>query len=120
MHRFGMDDESGAAMLCQLAADDALGDFALAYFADNDYRSHEVGPHAALPVVERVDAALGAMFDAAGGFERFTRDTCVIVTSDHGHSEVLADEERSVIPRRVLGDLNARTSREAGRKVTRS
>ena len=106
MHRFGMDDESGASMLCQLAADDALGDFAIAYFADNDYRSHEVGPHAALPVVERVDAALGSMFDAAGGFERFTRDTCVIVTSDHGHCEILADQERSVIRlERVLGDL---------------
>jgi hypothetical protein len=106
MHRFGMDDESGAAMLCQLAEDDALGDFALAYFADNDYRSHDVGPHEALPVVERVDAALGAMFDAAGGFERFTRETCVIVTSDHGHCEVLDDEERSVIRLdRVFGDL---------------
>jgi hypothetical protein len=106
MHRFGMDDESGADMLRQLAEDDALGDFALAYFADNDYRSHEVGPHAALPVLERVDAALGAMFDAAGGFERFTRDTCIVVTSDHGHSEILADSTRSVIQLdRVLGDL---------------
>jgi Type I phosphodiesterase / nucleotide pyrophosphatase len=106
MHRFGMDDESGAEMLCQLAADDALGDFALAYFADNDYRSHEVGPYAALPVLDRVDAALGSMFDAAGGFERFTRDTCIVVTSDHGHSEILADAKRSVIQLdRVLGDL---------------
>jgi hypothetical protein len=106
MHRFGMDDESGAAMLCQLAADDALGDFSLAYFADNDYRSHEVGPHAALPVVERVDAALGAMFDAAGGFERFTAERCVIVTSDHGHCEVLADQDRAVVRlERTLGDL---------------
>ncbi|HUP41517.1 MAG TPA: alkaline phosphatase family protein [Vicinamibacterales bacterium] len=106
MHRFGMDDESGADMLRQLAEDDALGDFALAYFADNDYCSHEVGPFAALPVLDRVDAALGAVFDAAGGFERFTRDTCVIVTSDHGHSEILADSKRSVIQLdRVLGDL---------------
>ena len=106
MHRFGMDDESGGDMLRQLAEDDALGDFALAYFADNDYRSHEVGPFAALPVLDRVDAALGAMFDAAGGFERFTRDTCVIVTSDHGHCEILADPKRSVIQLdRVLGDL---------------
>ena len=106
MHRFGMDDESGADMLRQLAADNALGDFSLAYFADNDYRSHDVGPVAALPVVDRVDAALGAMFDAAGGFEQFTRDRCVIVTSDHGHSEILDDEHRSVIRlEQVLGDM---------------
>ena len=97
MHRFGMDDESSARMLCELAGDGPMPDFTLAYFADNDYRSHEVGPYAALPVVDRVDAALGAMFDAAGGADRFLRETCVIVTSDHGHCEILADAGRAVI-----------------------
>jgi hypothetical protein len=104
LHRFGMDDASSAAMLAQLVGEGWLGDFTVAYFADNDYRSHEVGPHAALPVVARVDAALGAAFDAAGGVDRFLRDTCVIVTSDHGHCEILADPARSVIRLdRVLG-----------------
>lgn len=97
LQRFGMDDASSATLLCELAADNELGDFTLAYFADNDYRGHEVGPHAALPVIEHVDQALGNMFDAAGGFERFTRDTCVIVTSDHGHCELLADPAEAVI-----------------------
>jgi predicted AlkP superfamily pyrophosphatase or phosphodiesterase len=97
MHRFGMDDASGAAMLCQLAEQQLLPDLTVAYFADNDYRSHEVGPHAALPVLDRVDAALGAMFDAAGGADAFLRDTCVVVTSDHGHCEILDDAERAVI-----------------------
>jgi hypothetical protein len=97
LHRFGMDDASTAKLLCELAAEGAMGDFTLAYFADNDYKSHEVGPHKALPVVQRVDAALGAMFDAAGGFERFIRDTSVIVTSDHGHTEILPDESCAVI-----------------------
>jgi len=106
MHRFGMDDESSARMLCELVADGPLPEFTLAYFADNDYRSHEVGPHAALPVVARVDAALGAAFDAAGGADRFLRDTCVIVTSDHGHCEILSDAEKAVIPLdQVLGDF---------------
>lgn len=106
MHRFGMDDESGAAMLVQLAADGPLPDFTVAYFADNDYRSHEVGPHAALPVVEHVDAALGAAFDAAGGADRFLRDTCVVVTSDHGHCEVLADPARAIVRLdALLGDF---------------
>ena len=59
LHRFGMDDASTAAMLCELAAEGELPAFTLAYFADNDYRSHEVGPHAALPVIDRVDQALG-------------------------------------------------------------
>jgi hypothetical protein len=106
LHRFGMDDASTAALLCELAAEKAMPDFTVAYFADNDYRSHEVGPFAALPVIDHVDAALGAAFDAAGGFDAFMRDTCVIVTSDHGHSEVLADEAQAVIGLdQVLGDF---------------
>ena len=106
LHRLGMDDASTAAMLEQLAADREFGDFTVAYFADNDYRSHEVGPHAALPVIERVDAALGAMFEAAGGFEPFMQDRCVIVTSDHGHCEILADRGAAVIElQTVLGDF---------------
>jgi hypothetical protein len=106
LHRFGMDDACSAATLCDLAARNAFGDFNVAYFADNDYRGHEVGPHAALPVVERVDRGLGEMFDAAGGFERFIRDTCIVVTSDHGHCEVLADATEAVIPLdALLGDF---------------
>ena len=97
MHRFGMDDESSAQMLCALAGEGPLPDFTVAYFADNDYRSHEVGPFAALPVIDRVDHALGQMFDAAGGADRFLRDTSVVVTSDHGHCEVLAEPGRAVI-----------------------
>jgi hypothetical protein len=97
LHRFGMDDAGTAAALCDLAARNAFADFTVAYFADNDYRGHEVGPHAALPVIERVDAALGQMFDASGGFERFIQHTAVIVTSDHGHCEVLAEAGQAVI-----------------------
>jgi len=97
LHRFGMDDEASAAMLCELAAGGQLGDFTLAYFADNDFRSHEVGPHRSLPVIARVDDALGAVFDAAGGFERLISDTVVIVTSDHGHCEVLPDPRLAAI-----------------------
>ena len=66
LHRFGMDDESTGALLRELlAASPERPDLTVAYFADNDYRSHEVGPVAALPVIERVDRMLGAAFDAA-------------------------------------------------------
>ena len=106
MHRFGMDDAATAELLLCLINDGALPDFTVAYFADNDYESHEVGPHAALPVIERVDAALGAMFDAAGGFDTFMQDTCVIVTSDHGHCDILPDRNEAVIElHRLLGDF---------------
>ena len=106
MHRFGMDDESTARMLCELAGGGPMPDFTVAYFADNDYRSHEVGPQAALPVINRVDRAIGAMFDAAGGADRFLGETCVLMTSDHGHCEILDDRKRAVIRLdRLLADF---------------
>ena len=93
IHRFGMDDASTGAMLCDLASQNALPDFTVAYFADNDYISHEVGPVAALPVVERIDQMLAEAFKAAGGLDRFLADTTVIITSDHGHCDVRASQE---------------------------
>jgi hypothetical protein len=96
LHRFGMDDASTGTLLAELAAE-GFPDFTVAYFADNDYRSHKVGPHAALPIIEAVDSALGAAFDAAGGLERVLDQVCVVLTSDHGHCDVLADRERSVV-----------------------
>src|SRR5688572_1754091 len=92
-----MDDASTGAMLADLLAAPARPDLTIAYFADNDYRSHEVGPHAALPVIERVDRMLGAAFEAGGGIERVLADTCVIVTSDHGHCDILPDADEAVI-----------------------
>ena len=97
LHRFGMDDASTGTVLAELAEDKAMPDLTVAYFADNDYRSHEVGPHEALTTVQRVDDMLGRMFDAAGAVETMLQDTYVIVTSDHGHCEILDDAERAVI-----------------------
>jgi hypothetical protein len=97
LHRFGMDDASTGELLLEVAEDDAFADLTVAYFADNDYRSHEVGPHAALDVVESVDRALGRMFETAGGIDRFLRDTFVVLTSDHGHCEILNDADRATI-----------------------
>ena len=98
LNRFGMDDASTGAMLRDLmASGGGLPDFTIAYFADNDYLSHKIGPVAALTVIERIDKMLGEAFEAAGGIERVLADTVVIVTSDHGHCDILADAERAVI-----------------------
>jgi hypothetical protein len=105
LHRFGMDDASTGRMLRDLSDEDSLGDFAVAYFADNDYVSHQVGPVMALPVVERIDRMLGEAFDAAGGMERFLETRAVVITSDHGHCDVLDGEERIVCLDRLLDDF---------------
>jgi hypothetical protein len=114
LHRFGMDDCSTGRMLRDLASDPTWPDFTVAYFADNDYRSHEIGPHAALPVIERVDAMLGDAFDAAGGIEKILRDTWVVITSDHGHCDVLAAAARPVI--RLDRELATFRQAELGRR----
>jgi len=106
LHRFGMDDASTGSLLRDLFAAGAMPDLTVAYFADNDYRSHEVGPYAALPVIEQVDRMLGDAFDAAGGIDRALADTCVIVTSDHGHCDVLGSAGEAVIRLdRLLGNF---------------
>ncbi len=84
-------------MLRDLMGTRGLPDFTIAYFADNDYLSHHVGPVEALTTLDRIDAMLGEAFEAAGGIERVLADTVVVVTSDHGHCEILADAERAVI-----------------------
>jgi hypothetical protein len=94
--RFGMDDVSTGELLCELMARGSTPDFTVAYFADNDYRSHRVGPVKALPVVEGVDRMLGRAFDAGGGISKVLADTVVIVTSDHGHCDVLDDDSAEV------------------------
>ena len=105
LHRFGMDDASTGRMLKDIANEETLADFAVAYFADNDYVSHEVGPVNALPVIERVDRMLGEVFDAAGGMERFLENRAVIVTSDHGHCDVLKDRGNIVRLDHLLADF---------------
>lgn len=97
LHRFGMDDASTAQLLCELAADKLLPDLTVAYFADNDFHSHRAGPQRAVGVLERVDRALEAMFDAAGGFDAVLKDLYVVITSDHGHCEILNEAERAAI-----------------------
>jgi hypothetical protein len=97
LHRFGMDDASTGAMLCDLMGMGGLPDFTIAYFADNDYESHKIGPVAALTVLERIDCMLGRAFDAGGGLERVLADTVVVITSDHGHCDILAEPDGAVI-----------------------
>jgi hypothetical protein len=97
LHRFGLDDEGTADLLTMLAEAGPLPDFTVAYFPDNDFRSHDVGPAGALATIDRVDAALGAMLERAGGLARVLRDTAIVITSDHGHCEVLDDPTRAVV-----------------------
>jgi hypothetical protein len=64
-------------------------DFLAYYLSDFDYASHAHGPEGAEEVaLERTDAAIAALFEAAGGPEVFLDRYAVIVQSDHGQTDV--------------------------------
>lgn len=100
--RFGMDDASTIAFLHQIADTNDGGDFMLAYFADNDYRSHDVGPRKAVPVIERIDAALGEFFERAGGMDRVLQTHAVLMTSDHSHCDIVDSKRDASIDLQAL------------------
>ena len=96
-HRFGFADDNTADLLLDLIQKEALPDFTLAYFPENDFRSHEVGPETAVDKLEALDEQLGKIFTAFGGLERMLSEVCVVVTGDHSQSDVVADEQAAAI-----------------------
>ena len=63
-------------------------DLLVYYLPDYDYASHAQGPDAAHEALARSDAAIGALFDAAGGPEEFLERYAIVVCSDHGQSHI--------------------------------
>jgi predicted AlkP superfamily pyrophosphatase or phosphodiesterase len=63
-------------------------DFLFFYLSDYDYASHLSGPDAADSALERVDAAIAALLDAAGDWDEFLERYAVVVCSDHGQTRV--------------------------------
>jgi hypothetical protein len=64
-------------------------DFFAYYLSDFDFASHAHGPAGADDVaLERTDAAIGALLDAAGGPDAFLERYAVVLHSDHGQTNV--------------------------------
>ena len=65
-------------------------DFLAFYLSGYDFASHVGGPQgdAADRALEQVDAAIGALLDAAGGVDEFLDRYAVILLSDHGQTSV--------------------------------
>ena len=61
-------------------------DLLVHYLPDYDYASHALGPDAAHEALARADAAIAALFDAAGGPDEFLDRYAVVLCSDHGQS----------------------------------
>jgi hypothetical protein len=63
-------------------------DFLVYYLPDYDFASHAHGPDSAFEALERSDAAVGALLDAAGGPDEFLERYAVVLCSDHGQTHV--------------------------------
>jgi hypothetical protein len=63
-------------------------DFLVFYLPDYDFASHATGPEGTEDALERSDAAIGALLEAAGGPDEFLDRYAVIVCSDHGQTHV--------------------------------
>ncbi|QDU80025.1 Type I phosphodiesterase / nucleotide pyrophosphatase [Polystyrenella longa] len=96
--RFGFHDDATSDYLLSLSRSGSMPDFTLAYFPNNDFDSHEVGPENAVHTLQKVAITLGTLFEEQGGIDKFLEDHVIMVTGDHSQSNL--DEDARV-------DLNA-------------
>lgn len=110
--RFGFNDSNTAELLLHLTEEPELPAFSVAYFPDNDYRSHEVGPANALEQVIEVDRALGEFLERLGGLEKALEKVCIVISGDHSQSDMVEQEEQARIKLDEI--LSAYSIAEAG------
>jgi type I phosphodiesterase/nucleotide pyrophosphatase len=87
--RGGSIDAYAAAVGRWLVTRDGF-DFLAYYLSGYDFASHEGGPDGApaARALEQVDAAIGALLEAAGGPDEFLERYAVVLLSDHGQTKV--------------------------------
>jgi Type I phosphodiesterase / nucleotide pyrophosphatase len=87
--RGGSVDSYAAAVGRWLVTRDGFDFFAF-YLSGYDFASHASGPEgeAAQRALEQEDAAIGALFEAAGGPDEFLERYAVVLLSDHGQTAV--------------------------------
>jgi hypothetical protein len=88
-------------------------DFLVYYLPDYDYASHVAGPEGARTALERADACIAKLLEAAGGFEEFLQRYAIVVCSDHGQTPVreVARLEEAYSDLRLLNPRRPRPER---------
>jgi predicted AlkP superfamily pyrophosphatase or phosphodiesterase len=83
----GSTDEYAAAVGRWLVTRDGF-DLLVYYLSDFDFASHLHGPGGAHEALGRVDLAVRALVEAAGGLDEFLARYSIILCSDHGQTDV--------------------------------
>jgi hypothetical protein len=90
-------------------------DFFAFYLSDFDFASHAHGPAGADDVaLERTDAAITALLDAAGGPDAFLERYAVVLHSDHGQTNVGKGAQLRTPLRGLDGEIVVTASNRAG------
>jgi Type I phosphodiesterase / nucleotide pyrophosphatase len=84
-------------------------DLLVYYLPDYDFASHLLGPDGAQEALERSDAAIAALLEAAGGPDEFLDRYALVVCSDHGQTDV----EHAVRLQDAFSDLRVLAPRRA-------
>jgi len=103
--RFGFNDEATATELLLLAKQRAFPEFTVAYFPDNDFKSHSDGPQASLSCVEKVDQIIGELISLYGGVDSLIDSLAIVVTGDHAQCDLHDDRaEKGIQLDTILAD----------------
>ena len=95
-------------------------DFLAYYLSDFDFASHAHGPEGAEEVaLERTDAAIQALLDAAGGVDEFLERYAVILLSDHGQTDVEQVAQLETPLAAFAGEIVVTASNRAGQVYLR-
>jgi len=106
-NRFGFNDAATGQELLALAKANAMPDFTVAYFPNNDFDSHSEGPQASLKNVEAVDHTLQELVGIYGGLEKMLDSLAIVLTGDHAQTNMVPDSDTAGIDlEELLSDYN--------------
>lgn len=97
-------DEWAACVIRELIERDRA-DMLLFYLHENDHLSHQKGPKVQFENLVRAGELIGHVLEALGSWERTAHEVGFVLTSDHGQSPVIKDDDHVVDLDDVLEDF---------------
>lgn len=88
-HHFGWEDHATAELLITIAKRRALPECTVAYFLGYDARTHKEGAASGAAELRAIDDCLQELFAIWGGCEAMLSEVSVVITADHGQSNIL-------------------------------